>query len=67
VWLLPLTEEVAESGDCMELGIAGSGGNIDDGVGDGIKAVDNRVDWYDSWDGEVVRSPRCCGWLVCCG
>ncbi len=35
-WFLPPTEEVAESGYCMELGITGGGGSIGDGVGDGI-------------------------------
>ncbi len=54
VWFLPPTEEVAESGYCMELGIACGGGSIGDGVGDGIEAVDNDVGWCDSWDGEVV-------------
>ncbi len=53
-WFLPLTEEVAENGDCVELGVAGSGGSIVDGVGDGTKAVDNSVSWCDSRDGEVV-------------
>ncbi len=38
----------------MELGVAGGGGSIGDGVGDGVKAVDNGVGWCDSWDGEVV-------------
>jgi hypothetical protein len=40
---LPPTEEVAESGDCMELGITGCGGSISDGVEDGVEAVDNGV------------------------
>jgi hypothetical protein len=31
-WFPPPTEEVAESGYCMELGIAGGGGSIGDGV-----------------------------------
>ncbi len=53
-WFLPPTEEVAESGYCMELGIACGGGSLGDGVGDGIKAVDNCVGWCDGWDGEVV-------------
>ncbi len=38
----------------MELGIAGGGGSIGDGIGDGVKAVDNCVGWCDSRDGEVV-------------
>jgi hypothetical protein len=38
----------------MELGIAGGRGSIGDGVGGGIKAVDNRVGWCDGRDGEVV-------------
>jgi hypothetical protein len=42
-WFLPPTEEVVESGDCVELGIAGGGGSIGDGIGDGVKAVDNCV------------------------
>jgi hypothetical protein len=54
VWFLPPTEEVTESGYCMELGIAGGGGSIGDGIGDGIKAVDNGVGWCDGRDGEVV-------------
>jgi hypothetical protein len=53
LFLLP-TEDVAESGDCLELGIAGVGGSIGDGIGDGIKAVDNSVGWCDSRDGEIV-------------
>jgi hypothetical protein len=53
-WLLPPTEEVAESGDCMKLGIAGGGGSIGDGIEDGIEAVDNGVGWCDSWDGKIV-------------
>ncbi len=32
------------------------GGSIGDGVGDGIKAVDNGVSWCDGWDGEVVMT-----------
>ncbi len=40
--------QTTESGDCMELGIAGSGWSIVDGVGDGVKAVDNCVGWCDS-------------------
>jgi hypothetical protein len=42
-WFLPLTEEVAESGYCMKLGVAGGGGSIGDGVGDGGEAVHNGV------------------------
>ncbi len=53
-WFLPPTEEVTESGDCMELGVAGGGGNIGDGAGDGVEAVDNCVGCCESWDGEVV-------------
>ncbi len=53
-WFLPPTEEVAESGDCMELGIAGGGESIGDGITDGVEAVDNCVGWCDSLDGEVV-------------
>ncbi len=55
-WLLPPTEEVMESGYCMELGIACGGGIIGDGIGDGVKAVDNGVGWCDGWDGEVVMT-----------
>jgi hypothetical protein len=54
VWLLLLTKEVAESGDCVELGVAGGGESIGDGIGDGIEAVNNRVMWCDSRDGEIV-------------
>jgi hypothetical protein len=54
VWLLPSNEEVAESGDCAELGIAGGGGSIGDGVGDSIEAVDNGVGRCDDQDGEIV-------------
>jgi hypothetical protein len=53
-WPLPPTEEAAESGDCVELGITGGGGSIGDGIGDGIKAVDNGVSCCDSQDGEIV-------------
>jgi hypothetical protein len=53
-WLLSPTEKVAESGHCVKLVIAGGGESIGDGVGDGIKAVDNVVDWCNSWDGEIV-------------
>jgi hypothetical protein len=59
-WFLPPTEEVTESGYCMELGIACGGGSIGDGVGDGIKAVDNGVGWYDGRDGEVVMTEDDC-------
>jgi hypothetical protein len=45
-WLFPLTEEVMESGDYVELGVAGGGGKIGDGIGDGIEAVDNGVGWW---------------------
>jgi hypothetical protein len=38
----------------MKLGIASGGGSIGDGVGDGIKAMDNGVGWCDGRDGEVV-------------
>jgi hypothetical protein len=55
-WFLPLTEEVAESGYCMELGVACGGGSIGDGVGDCIEAVDNGVGWCDSRDGEVMMT-----------
>jgi hypothetical protein len=54
VWFLPPSEEVMESGYCMELGISCGRGSIGDGVGDGVKAVDNGVGWCDSWDDEVV-------------
>ncbi len=40
-WFLPPTEEVAKTGYCMELGAACGGGSIGDGIGDGVKAVDN--------------------------
>jgi hypothetical protein len=53
-WFLPPTEEVAESGYCMELGVACGGGSIGDGIGDGVEAVDNCVGWCDGQDGEVV-------------
>ncbi len=55
-WFLPPTEVVTESGYCMELGIACGGGSIGDGIGDGIKAVDNSVGWCDGRDGEVVMT-----------
>ncbi len=54
VWFLPLTEEVGESGYCMELGVACGGGSIGDSIEDGVKAVDNGVGWCDSRDGEVM-------------
>jgi hypothetical protein len=38
----------------MELGIACGGGSIGNGIGDGIKAVDNGVGWCDCQGGEVV-------------
>jgi hypothetical protein len=53
-WFLAPTEEVAESGYCMELGIACGGGSIGDGIVDGVKAVDNGVGWCDCRHGEVV-------------
>jgi hypothetical protein len=53
-WSLPPTEEVTESGYCMEMGVAGGGGSIGDGIGDGIKAVDNCIGWCENRDGEVV-------------
>jgi hypothetical protein len=56
VWFLPPTEEVAESGYCMELGVTCGGGSNGDGVGDGIKAVDNGVGWCKGRDGEVVMT-----------
>jgi hypothetical protein len=59
-WFLPPTEEVAESGDCMVLGLASGGGSIGDGVGDDIKAVDNGVGWCDIRDGEVVMTEVNC-------
>ncbi len=55
-----MTEEVAEIGDCMELGIAGGGGSIGDGIGYGIKAADNCVSWCDSRDGKVVMTKVDC-------
>jgi hypothetical protein len=55
-WFLPPTEKVAESGNCMELGIACSGGSIGDGIGDGVKAMDNGVIWCGGRDGEVVMT-----------
>jgi hypothetical protein len=59
-WFLPLTEEVAESGDCVELGITVSGGSIVDGIGNGVKAVDNCVGWCDICDSEVVVMEVAC-------
>jgi hypothetical protein len=44
----------------MELGIAGGGGSIGDGIGDGDEAVDNGVGWCDSWDGELVMTKVDC-------
>ncbi len=29
---------------------------LGDGIGDGVKAVDNGVGWCDSWDGEIVMT-----------
>ncbi len=55
-WFLSPTEEVAESGYCMELDIACGGGSIGDGIGDGIKTVDNGVVWCDGCNGEVVMT-----------
>jgi hypothetical protein len=55
-WFLPPTEEVRENGYCMELGIVCGGGNIGDGIGDGIKAVDNGVGWCDGQDSEVMMT-----------
>ncbi len=55
-WFLPPTEEVTESGYCMELGIACGGESIGDGIGDGAKAVDNGVGLCDGRDGEVVMT-----------
>jgi hypothetical protein len=59
-WFLPHTEEVAESGNCMELGIAGGGRSIDDGIGDGVETADNSIGWCYSWDGEVVMTEVNC-------
>ncbi len=44
----------------MELGVAGGGGSISDGIGDGIEAVENCVDWCDSQDGELVVTETDC-------
>jgi hypothetical protein len=52
-WFIPPAEAVTESGDCVELGVADGGGSIGDGIGDGIKAVDNGVRWCDSQDGDA--------------
>jgi hypothetical protein len=49
---IPPIEEVAESGDCVELGVAGGGGSIGDGVVDGV--IDNCVGWCDGQNGEIV-------------
>ncbi len=54
VSFLPPTEKVTESRNFMELG--GGGGSIGDGIGDGVKAVDNGVSWCDGPDGEVVMT-----------
>jgi hypothetical protein len=54
VWFLPPTEKVTESGDCIELGVTCGRGSIGDGIGDGVKAVDNGVGWCDGQGGEVV-------------
>ncbi len=40
----------------MDLGVACDGGSIGDGIGDGVKAVDNSVGWCDGQDGEVVMT-----------
>jgi hypothetical protein len=40
----------------MEVGIACGGGSIGNGIGDGVKAVDNGVGWCDRRDGEVVMT-----------
>jgi hypothetical protein len=40
----------------MELGITCGGGSIGDGIGDGVKAVENGLGWCDGWDGEVVMT-----------
>ncbi len=53
-WFLPPTEKVTESGNCIDLGVACGGGSIGDSIRDGIKPVDNGVDWCDGRDGEVV-------------
>ncbi len=55
-WFLPPTEVVAESGYCMELGVPCGGGSIGDGIGDGVKAMDNGVGWCDGQDGEGVMT-----------
>ncbi len=59
-WFLPSTEEVVESGYCMDLGVAGGGGSIGDGIENGIEAVDKGVGWCDSRDGEVVMMELDC-------
>ncbi len=56
MWFLPPTEEVAKSRYCIDLGVACGEGSIADGVGDGVKAVDNSVGWCDGQDGEVVMT-----------
>ena len=40
----------------MQLCIAGDEGSINDGIRDGVKAVDNGVGWCDGQDGEVVMT-----------
>jgi hypothetical protein len=40
----------------MELGIAGGGGSIGDGIEDGVEAVDNEVGWCDGRDGELMMT-----------
>jgi hypothetical protein len=40
----------------MEMGVAGGGGSIGDGIGDGIEAVG----WCDGQDGEVVMAEVDC-------
>jgi hypothetical protein len=40
----------------MELGATCGEGSIVDGVGDGVKAVDNGVGWCEGQDGEVVMA-----------
>jgi hypothetical protein len=59
VWFLPPTEEIAESGYCMEL-VAGGGESTGNGIGDGVEAKDNDVGWCDSRDCEVVMTEVAC-------
>jgi hypothetical protein len=40
----------------MGLGITCGGGSIGDGIGDGVKAVDNRVGWCDGQNNEIVTT-----------